>query len=256
MVTVQKFVQKKRVYYEIIKAICFMIVGSVLVNILTARNKSSHICDFFDVPPSDHLKVFQVYRNKPERLNVHNTHFLPKGAEFFFVDDRKGMEESMKEASVLLEQCGVVSGAYEAMMTLRALAFRADIWRVAMLWLHGGLYMDHKIALTQPLSSFVDLQNDNILLPLDFDHTSQTRYLDGTTRSVLNGLLWSRPRHPILAEILRLQVQHVRERFYGDSSLDITGPNAYGMALQSYPGYVPNRTIEYHSAGRAAYKLA
>ena len=90
---------------------------------------------------SDRLKVFQVYSEPPTSLMEHNRHHLPEGAEFVFVDHLEGMEASMREVSRLLELCGVVEGAYEALMDVRAISTRSNIWRAAMLWAHGGLYM-------------------------------------------------------------------------------------------------------------------
>ena len=105
-------------------------------------------CDYAKVPAPANLKVFQVYSEPPTLLMEHNKHYLPEGSEFVFYEHLDGMEASMREASRLLEHCGVVKGAYEALMDVRAMADRADIWRVAVLWMHGGLYMDHKMIYT------------------------------------------------------------------------------------------------------------
>ena len=74
--------------------------------------------------------------------------------------------------------------------------------------MHGGLYMDHKMILARAFESFVDVHDDTILLPVDLERT-------GTRAPVQNALLWSRPRHPVLAEKLKHQVMNVKNRFYG-----------------------------------------
>lgn len=184
---------------------------------------------------SDRLKVFQVYSEPPTSLMEHNRHHLPEGAEFVFVDHLEGMEASMREVSRLLELCGVVEGAYEALMDVRAISTRSNIWRAAMLWAHGGLYMDHKILLTQPLTNFVDLERDTIFLPQDAGRVhSISRVLRDCCpqeNAVQTALLWSRPRHPVLEEILKLQVEHVNSRFYGSNPLDTTGPVCFAQGL-------------------------
>ena len=50
---------------------------------------------------------------------------------------------------------------------LRPMSFRSDFFRLAVLWAHGGLYVDDKMLLTVPLSECIDLENDKIVLPRD-----------------------------------------------------------------------------------------
>jgi hypothetical protein len=189
-------------------------------------------CTIDTINRQKHLKVFQVYREAPTQLMEHNRHYLPDGAEFMFYNDHEEMDKSMREASKLLEHCGSVHGAYEAFASIRAIAARSDIWRAAMLWMHGGLYMDHKVVLTQPLTNFINLENDTIFLPKDLQH--QTLNMGKCCSGdwpVQSSLLWSLPRHPILEEILRLQVKRVRSHYYGSSPLETTGPVLYTEAL-------------------------
>ena len=198
-------------------------------------------CDYAKVPAPANLKVFQVYSEPPTLLMEHNKHYLPEGSEFVFYEHLDGMEASMREASRLLEHCGVVEGAYEALMDVRAMADRADIWRVAVLWMHGGLYMDHKMILARPFESFVDVHEDTILLPVDLEHT-------GTRAPVQNALLWSRPRHPVLAEILKHQVMNVKNRFHGGYvSSRILNHNGRNIAKKNLFRPLTSRRCSHHN---------
>lgn len=51
---------------------------------------------------------------------------------------------------------------------LRPVAYRSDLWRAMGVWDTGGLYLDHKMVLTLPLSDWANLTNpDEIVLPKD-----------------------------------------------------------------------------------------
>ena len=114
-----------------------------------------------------------------------------------------------------------------------------------MLWMHGGLYIDHKVVLTQPLSNFVDFDHDTILLPKDFRRvTPNMKRCCPSDVPVQNSILWSLPKHPILTHILRLQVKRARSHFYGYSPIEVTGPMAFIQAAHKYEGpFQPQRDI-------------
>ena len=58
---------------------------------------------------------------------------------------------------------------------------------------------------------------------------------------VSNAFLYSRaPHHPVFEHIIRLQIQHVQQRYYGPTAVAVTGPFCYGLALDYYGG---NNTI-------------
>ena len=98
--------------------------------------------------------MFQVYRSEPTRFMEHNAHFLPRNSVFRFYNDHDAMDASVKEIDRVLAQEGVAHGFYEAFSMLRPVAFQTDLWRAAVLWLSGGLYMDHKILLAEPLDIY------------------------------------------------------------------------------------------------------
>ena len=94
-------------------------------------------------------------------------HFLPEGAEIRFIDHHSGMLEYASDLSDVLAICANIKGFYDALVMLRPVAFRADLLRAALLWQHGGLWMDHKMVLVEPLASLIDLTGDSAVMPLD-----------------------------------------------------------------------------------------
>ncbi len=91
----------------------------------------------------------------PSDLAQHNAKFLPDGSEIRWVDDA-GMVSMMSVISSEMAQAGVMNNLCEAFLLLRPGAFRADMWRAAVLWKYGGLYMDHHLALTTDFSKFFE----------------------------------------------------------------------------------------------------
>jgi hypothetical protein len=71
------------------------------------------------------------------------------------------------ELSKKIEKCGGISGVAQAFVDLRPMAFKADLYRACQLWDTGGLWLDDKIWLTKPFSSFVDVEKDLVVLPID-----------------------------------------------------------------------------------------
>ena len=71
------------------------------------------------------------------------------------------------ELSKKIEKCGGISGVAQAFVDLRPMAFKADLYRACQLWDTGGLWLDDKVWLTKPFSSFVDVEKDLVVLPVD-----------------------------------------------------------------------------------------
>mmetsp|Transcript_29870 Transcript_29870/g.55984 ORF Transcript_29870/g.55984 Transcript_29870/m.55984 type:complete len:338 (+) Transcript_29870:97-1110(+) len=179
-----------------------------------------------------HLIVWQTSKVKPTDLMRHNRQFLPADAEFRWHSD-SAMHKSVREIALVMDKEGLVSGACEAFHNLRPYAYRADLWRSMVLWMHGGLYLDHKLALLQPIESWLNLSTDELILPQDERHG---KWMGGSP-PVWNGLMYSKPRHPAWIAIIRHILDNIRERRYFTHSVDngdplaISGPIAYAHGL-------------------------
>ena len=108
------------------------------------------------------LTVWQTSRVRPNKLIAHNRQFLPEGTQFRWLDNQ-AVEAMVRDISVELSQQKVVDDAIGAFRSLRPWAFRADLWRAMVLWMYGGLYLDDKIVLAAPLSSWVNLTADSLV---------------------------------------------------------------------------------------------
>ena len=156
--------------------------------------------------------------------------------------------KSMVELDPLLESAGV-RGTLKAFQDLRPGAFKADVWRYAILWACGGVYVDGKMRLAQDWDAFLrkemtlgqykfDDGNDHLISCIDRWVTRLDK--NQTIKGVWQGLLVSTPRHPDLLRVLKHVVDNVEHRRYFPDEgklemLYVTGPAAFARATQT-PG--------------------
>lgn len=46
---------------------------------------------------------------------------------------------------------------------VRPQAYKSDMWRMLMLWKHGGVYLDAKLGLNAPMEKWISFDNDQYL---------------------------------------------------------------------------------------------
>ena len=106
--------------------------------------------------------------------------------------------------------------------------WKADIFRIVLIYTKGGVYVDSPI---HPISSNTTLtdtlvENDEFLAPID-THSNN---------GILCGWMCSRPKHPLLKQTLDLVIDNVTHKrlyhFDKHGSLRVTGPLVYKDAFQ------------------------
>lgn len=145
-------------------------------------------------------------------------------------------------------------------------AYRADLWRYAVLYQCGGVYLDSKFV---PSLDFLQFLNrigfhkakmrttQSLQLYSAADELATTSIRDPAltdVKCVYQAFLAAEPRHPLLLATLQHVVRNVRQRWYPPRSLSdfgnlfITGPCAMGIvaaagdwnvSLTSRLGYKP-----------------
>ena len=93
---------------------------------------------------------------------------------------------------------------------IRPHAFKVDLWRYVMLYHHGGIYADNKLFCLSPLRHML---SSNQLLVKDIGG-----------RGLWNGFMALKPRSRLMRFAIDGIVEHVRDGYYGDEVLGITGP--------------------------------
>jgi hypothetical protein len=107
-------------------------------------------------------------------------------------------------------------------------AYKADLWRYCVLYVKGGIYVDHKFILNKPL---------NEIIPADCHFaTFKDRHQSHKTKWSFKHYLWqgfiiSEPKHPFLKKAIDLVVENTQKGYYGHDGLSITGPALLGKAV-------------------------
>jgi mannosyltransferase OCH1-like enzyme len=90
-------------------------------------------------------------------------------------------------------------------------AYKADLWRYCILYKNGGIYLDIKY---EPINGF------------KFINMTEKEHwvLDQDKNGVYNALMVCKPNNKILLKAIYNIVENVKNKFYGVSSLEPTGP--------------------------------
>jgi hypothetical protein len=171
----------------------------------------------------------------------------PSHYRFLYYDDEQ-METSMEALDPVLTRAGL-PGTLRAFRTLQPGAFKADLWRYAILYACGGIYLDGKMRLAQDWDAFLRKEQAqgsykfedggaHLVSCVDRWVTRLDRFQN--VSGVWQGLLVSTPRHPDLLRVLKHVVDNVEKRLYFPEEgklemLYVTGPGAFSRATQT-PG--------------------
>lgn len=94
-------------------------------------------------------------------------------------------------------------------------AYKADLWRYCVLYIHGGIYMDIK---------FKCANNFKLVDLLDKEYYVKDRYNRGRY-GIYQAFMVNVAKNPILWECIQQIVRNMKVKFYGDNPLCITGPH-------------------------------
>ena len=115
-----------------------------------------------------------------------------------------------------------VLAAYD---TLIPGAYKADLWRYCVLYIHGGVYCDIKAELLVGL---------NDIIPEDVEFLS-VKDIDSSKREfkgyIYQAFICTKPKHPFLKNVIDMLVENVSVGEYGHDSLSPTGPGLLGKAI-------------------------
>lgn len=133
------------------------------------------------------------------------------GWEYKFVSD--------KDAIKFLKE-NFDKNVFRAFEVLVPGAYKADLLRACLLYIYGGVYADIKLHLHYDLDSF--LTNDLVLV----------KEKDGF-EGIWNGFMASIPKHEYFKNVINSIVDNVINKFYGKSTLDLSGPQLYGKVYKN-----------------------
>ena len=92
-------------------------------------------------------------------------------------------------------------------------AYKADLFRLCILFIKGGIYMDIKLACVNGFSLMELVENNHFVL-------ERPSHCNG----IYNALIVSKQGNIFLYKCIRQIVKNVKNRFYGNNALSPTGP--------------------------------
>lgn len=92
-------------------------------------------------------------------------------------------------------------------------AYKADLFRLCILFIKGGIYIDIKLACVNGFKLIDLVENDHFVL-------DRPQYCDG----IYNAFMVSRKFNPFLYICIRQIVKNVKNKYYGIDPLSPTGP--------------------------------
>ena len=114
---------------------------------------------------------------------------------------------------------------FDAYMALQPGAYKADLFRLCILYQQGGVYVDAEAI---PYVSIREMMKDT--------ESNFISVLDSGSEGIHNGLIISSPRHPFLKAGIERILEIVEARSYEDGTLSITGPVCLARAINKCMG--------------------
>lgn len=107
-----------------------------------------------------------------------------------------------------------------AFNSLKSYAFKADLARACILYVHGGFWID----MHSEIYKLPDIK-ESLMLFKERAFVVQTDY------SINNSFFYSNSKHKYLLECIYHMCENIEKKYYGKTPWDITGPNAWGEAF-------------------------
>jgi mannosyltransferase OCH1-like enzyme len=99
-------------------------------------------------------------------------------------------------------------------------AYKADLWRYCILYVHGGIYLDIKYECIDGFK-FIELINKEYFVQDIFKHC------------IYNGLMINYAKNEILLNCINEIVENCKNNFYGNCYISVTGPRLFGKFLNN-----------------------
>lgn len=190
-----------------------------------------------DYRPIMPLHIYQTWSTKdlPEKMKERVDLLKTQNPEFthFLFDDNdcRAFIKAHFDERVLNAYDRLIPGAY-----------KADLWRLCVLYINGGIYMDIKLRCI----------NQFKLMEL----TEQNHFVLDRLKpmSIYNSLMACQKGHPFLLSAIHTIVENVKHKYYGNNPLCPTGPLMLGALLLRSRGRLNVDMVHYIHGGFIIYK--
>jgi len=162
-------------------------------------------------------KLFQTWHSKdlPPKMqeNIVNIQKQNPELEYFLFDDNDCVNfiKTHFDTDVVDAYNKLIPGAY-----------KADLWRYCIMYIHGGVYLDIKYQCMDGFK-FIDIMDrEHFVLDTNPD------YWKPGTHGIYNALIIAKPGNPLLLTAIQNIVRNTQTNYYGFNSLYPTGPGLLG----------------------------
>lgn len=231
-------------------AVCFSSVTCLRISSSTSFDKIPNIVWVTGEWDSDSEKLSEIEENFEPTFRVQRGKekesldrralqkfgkWTPLGSQIrYFSDD--DMDASVRRISEMLNAKGI-KDVDKAYFNLRPGAYRADLWRLMVLWAEGGVYLDANLKLVRKLEDWIDYSNDELVLVEDKGATCECH-------AYWNAMMAAAPRNEYLEFAIKDIVRKIDLHYYGKDPLSITGPSALGYALEKQSNFPKNVRVD------------
>ena len=182
------------------------------------------------------LKIYQTWFTKdlPEKMRERVETLKKQNPKFehFLYDDNDCREfiKNHYNNDVLNAYDSLIPGAY-----------KADLWRLCVLFINGGIYLDIKLNCTNGFKLIELTENEHYVV-------------DRVPNGIFNSLMVCKKGNAYLLKCIQQIVQNVKSRFYGKSPLHPTGPVLLGLVALRNNYKINTDMIHYKDGGFIIYK--
>ena len=164
----------------------------------------------------------------PENMHKANASIIQMNPEYSYIymDDSDALNFIRKNFNIR------VLNAYNK---IKPGAFKADLFRYCWLYKNGGVYIDTGFVARAPLKDFISPE-DEFVSSEDDGHTW-----------VYNAFIACVPEHLLMKEAIYSAVKNIENEYYGERSLDITGPGLLGKVFSRIVGDKPRPNKKYEN---------
>mmetsp|Transcript_65592 Transcript_65592/g.73183 ORF Transcript_65592/g.73183 Transcript_65592/m.73183 type:complete len:459 (-) Transcript_65592:454-1830(-) len=193
-------------------------------NMHTTTNISNTNLPYRVVPGN---KIFVTSPLVAEDIIENNMRMIPTDFEIHIFDN-SAMAKSVQIIDRQLSSSkNNLHGAWEAWSALRPWAYRADLWRLMILWSEGGVYLDSKMRLRAPLTDWATilpgreqlvLCRDTAMRAWQSTKLSNNKNNNNTINTrvpvLWTGAMAAPKESSVVLEAIRILVQNVQHRTY------------------------------------------
>jgi mannosyltransferase OCH1-like enzyme len=132
-------------------------------------------------------------------------------------DDCRDFIDKYFDESVLNAYDRLVPGAY-----------KADLWRYCVLYIHGGIYLDMKMRCVGDFKLIELVDKEHYVKDIESSN------IEPNSIGIYNAVMIQKKKNPFLMECIQQVVKNVNDNYYGFNALYPTGPGMLGTLYLKY----------------------